>query len=85
MTKCQPVNSSSDNGSDGEICGYVAAHSKVKPIPQNFIDAPTVIVSCGLTNFVVSNYATDASRKITNWPGDYRVETRLLNKYLETK
>ena len=85
MTKSQRVESSSDNGNDVDFCGHVATLRETKPIPQNLIGAPTVLVSCGVTNFEDSNYATGASNEFRNWIGDYKVEHGILNEYPETK
>ena len=64
---------------------YVAG-PRTKPkrahlIPQETLEMPTVIVSCGLLNFELSAYANGSSKRFQTHFGDRRVELSHFENY----
>ena len=74
-----------------EACGYVATPSQTKsqkhgkPFPKHILEAKTVVVSCGMTNFEDSNYSNGKSNEFAEWNRGYRIERGHLNRYPEGK
>ena len=70
-----------------DACGYVATPSQTKrqkhgkPFPEHILEAKTVVVSCGMTNFEDSNCANGKSNEFAEWNRGYRIERGHLNKY----
>ena len=54
-------------------------------MPKHILDAKTVIVSCGMTNFEDSNYSNGKSKEFQDWNQGHHIETGHLEKYPEGK
>ncbi len=53
----------------------------IQPIPQMVLDANTVLVSCGMTNYESTGYTDGRQQKFRNHLGDRKVEVEHLKKH----